>query len=88
CTAYDLDGERLKHMPADMDDWARCEPVYEEFDGWEADWDSVDDFDDIPENARDYLRYIEDEVATEIYGVSVGPAREQTIILTDPFEKV
>jgi adenylosuccinate synthase len=86
CEAYELDGERLETMPADMDDWARCEPVYRDFDGWDGvDWDAIETYDDIPSEARDYVEYLEDEVGAPFYAISVGPAREQTIIREDPF---
>jgi adenylosuccinate synthase len=86
CEAYELDAERLETMPADMDDWARCEPVYRDFDGWDGvDWDGVDTYDEIPPAARDYVEYLEGEVGAPFYAVSVGPAREQTIIRRDPF---
>ncbi|MFW5984556.1 MAG: adenylosuccinate synthetase, partial [Halobacteria archaeon] len=89
CEAYELDGERVEAMPADMDDWARCEPVYRDFKGWDGvDWDAVEAYDDIPSNARDYVEYLEDEVGAPFYAVSVGPAREQTIIREDPFGEV
>ncbi|MFP4175523.1 MAG: adenylosuccinate synthase [Halobacteriales archaeon] len=89
CEAYELDGERVEAMPADMDDWARCEPVYRDFNGWDGvDWDAVEAYDDIPTNARDYVEYLEDEVGAPFYAVSVGPAREQTIIREDPFGEV
>ncbi|MDY7082208.1 MAG: adenylosuccinate synthetase, partial [Halobacteria archaeon] len=62
CDEYELDGERLQTMPADMDDWARCEPIYRTFDGWDGvDWNAVEEYDDIPANARDYLEYLEDD---------------------------
>ncbi len=86
CEAYELDGERLESMPADMDEWARCEPVYRDFDGWDdVDWDAVGTYDDIPPNARDYVEYLEEQVGAPFYAISVGPAREQTIIREDPF---
>jgi adenylosuccinate synthase len=89
CEAYELDGEELQKMPADMDDWERCEPVYRDFDGWDGvDWDSVEGYDDIPAEARDYVEYLEDEVGAQFYAVSVGPAREQTIIRENPFGEV
>jgi len=89
CEAYELDGERLETMPADMDEWARCEPVYAEFEGWEdVDWDAIDTYDEVPPNAREYVEYLEDEVGAPFYAVSVGPAREQTIIREGPFGEV
>ncbi len=88
CEAYSLDGGRLERMPADMDDWSRCEPIYREFQGWsDVDWSNVESYEDIPDPAREYLEYIEDEVDAEFYAVSVGPEREQTIIREDPFEQ-
>jgi adenylosuccinate synthase len=89
CEAYELDGERLETMPADMDEWDRCEPVYRDFDGWDdVGWDAVETYDDIPPAARDYVEYLEEEVGAPFYAVSVGPAREQTIIREDPFGEV
>jgi len=88
CEAYELDGERVETMPADMDEWARCEPVYRDFDGWDGvDWDAVDTYNDLPGETREYVEFIEDEVGAPFYAVSVGPGREQTITRTEPFEK-
>jgi len=88
CEAYELDGERLDTMPADMDEWARCEPVYRDFEGWdEVDWDGVEAYEDLPAEARDYIEYLEDEIGASFYAVSVGPDREQTITRTDPFDE-
>ncbi|MFB6283088.1 MAG: adenylosuccinate synthase [Halobacteria archaeon] len=86
CDTYTLDGKEVEYIPADMDDWARCEPNYVEFDGWDdVDWDDIDVYDDLPENARVYLEYIEDAIDTYFYGISVGPARKQTVIRKNPF---
>lgn len=88
CEAYELDGERIEAMPADMDDWAACEPVYRDFDGWDGvDWDSVRGYDDLPAEAREYVEYLEDEIGAPFYAVSVGPDREQTITRKDPFDE-
>ena len=87
CEAYELDGETLDTMPADMDEWARCEPVYRDFDGWDGvDWDSMNEYDDLPAAARRYIEYLEEEIDAPFYAVSVGPDREQTITRTDPFD--
>lgn len=88
CEAYDLNGERLETMPADMDEWARCKPIYRTFEGWDnVDWTSVETYQDLPENSRNYLEYIEEEINTRFYAISVGPNREQTIIRRNPFKK-
>ncbi|WP_256300336.1 adenylosuccinate synthase [Haloarchaeobius salinus] len=86
--SYTLDGEELLTMPSTTERWARCEANLRTFDGWpEVDWDDVDDWDDIPENARTYLSYLSDELDTDIYAVGTGPDREDTVILQDPYDQ-
>ncbi|RBI60950.1 adenylosuccinate synthase [halophilic archaeon] len=87
--SYDLDGEELFTMPATTERWGRCEPNFRSFDGWEdVDWDAVAErgYDAIPPNARRYLDYVSDQLDTDVYAVGVGPGREQTVVLEDPFE--
>ncbi|WP_458189257.1 adenylosuccinate synthase [Haladaptatus sp. NG-WS-4] len=87
--SYQLDGEEAFTIPATTERWGRCEPNYRTFEGWpEVDWSEVVDegYDAIPENARTYLEYVSDELDTPIYAVGVGPGREETVTLTDPFE--
>ncbi|MFC4405801.1 adenylosuccinate synthase [Haloarchaeobius iranensis] len=85
--SYTLDGEELLTMPSTTERWARCEANLRTFDGWpDVDWDDVDDWADIPENARTYLRYLSDELDTDIYAVGTGPDREDTVILQDPYD--
>ncbi|MFQ3318765.1 MAG: adenylosuccinate synthase [Natronomonas sp.] len=82
------DGEELFTMPPTTEEWAKCEANFRTFEGWdEVDWAAVaeDGYDAIPENARAYLDYIADEVDTPIYAVGVGPGREETVVVEDPF---
>jgi adenylosuccinate synthase len=62
-----------------------AKPVYEKMDGWDAPLDKVSKFSDLPANAQKYVRRIEEIIGTEIILVSVGPGREQTILLKNPF---
>jgi adenylosuccinate synthase len=76
-------------MPATTEQWGRCEPVLRRFDGWpEQDWAAVAEggWDTLHENARDYLEYLSDELDTPIYAVGVGPGRDESIVLDEPFE--
>ena len=87
--SYDLDGEEILTLPATTAEWARCEPNFESFEGWpEADWEEVaeEGYDALPENARTYLEYVSEEVGAEVCAVGLGPGREETIILSHPFE--
>ena len=87
--AYDLDGEELLTVPGTTERWAGCEPVYREFDGWpDVDWSAAADsgYDAIPENAQEYLGYIAAELDADIYAVGVGPGREDTVVVQNPFD--
>ena len=84
---YTLDGQEYDCMPGNIRKTSRVEPVYEKVDGWSEDISAVRQFDDLPQNARDYVRKIEDITGVEPVIVSVGPDREETLLLSNPFEK-
>jgi adenylosuccinate synthase len=85
CVAYDLNGERIDHMPADLKTLAQCEPIFEEFPGWKQEISQAGNMDQLPGKTRDYLERIEKISDVPLSIVSVGPRREQTIELIDPF---
>jgi adenylosuccinate synthase len=87
CTAYRYDGKRITEFPASSKVMQKADPVYEEMDGWSEPLDNVRDFSDLPKSAQKYVRRIEKVIGTEIILVSVGPGREQTILLKNPFEE-
>ena len=86
CTAYMLDGKQIDYYPASLKELERCEPVYEEFDGWTEDISTVTEYDQLPANAKKYLKRIEELTGLQLMTVSVGPSREQTITLKDAWE--
>lgn len=86
CTAYMLDGKQIDYYPASLKELERCEPVYEDFDGWTEDISDVTEYDQLPENAKKYLNRIEELTGLQLMTVSVGPSREQTITLKDAWE--
>lgn len=79
CVAYKKDGAQITHFPASLKELAKCEPVYEEFDSWNVDISNVRKFEDLPENAKKYLKRIEELVGVRIGLIGVGKDREQTI---------
>lgn len=81
CVAYSKKGELINHFPASLKELAQCEPVYEEFDSWKEDISSVRKYDDLPENAKKYLRRIEELAGVRIALIGVGKDREQTIVV-------
>ncbi|EPB6162774.1 TPA: adenylosuccinate synthase [Streptococcus pyogenes] len=81
CVAYDLDGKRIDYYPASLEQLKRCKPIYEELPGWQEDITGVRSLDELPENARNYVRRVGELVGVRISTFSVGPGREQTNIL-------
>ena len=85
CTAYKMGDKIIKDFPASLEDLAKCEPVYEELEGWTEDITSVERFEDLPENAKKYVAKIEELVGVSVDMVSVGPNRAQTIVRRNVF---
>ena len=86
CTGYELDGQVLNVPPVNTDDFARCTPVLETLPGWEASTFGLQCHNELPANARAYLRRIEEVLETPVDIISTGPDREQTMILRHPFQ--
>ena len=78
---YTLDGSEIHHMPMNTWEFARVRPCYEELDGWTEDLQGCRSLAELPETARTYLKFIEDSAKTPVAIVSVGPDREQTIVV-------
>ena len=85
CTAYKMGDKIINNFPASLEDLAKCEPVYEELDGWHEDITKVEKFEDLPENAKKYIARIEELIGVNVDLVSVGPNRTQTIIRKNIF---
>lgn len=83
CVAYELDGRLIHGLPATVKDIERCKPVYEELPGWKEDITQVKSFEQLPINAQNYLKRISELVSCPIYLFSVGPDREQTIVMNE-----
>ena len=81
CTNYLRHGERVDHFPGDLNVLAECEPVYETLPGWQTDTTGARDFSDLPENAQRYLDRIAELSGVPYSIVSVGPDREETIVI-------
>ena len=79
CTEYEIDGVRTSKFPGHAEDLAKAVPVYESLPGWQTDITGVERFEDLPQNARNYLTRISEFVGIPIEVVSVGPDRKQTI---------
>ncbi len=83
CVGYKFNGEIIDYFPASLEDLAKCEPVYEEFDGWDESVADARSYDELPENAKKYLKRIEEFTETKVSIVSVGPKRDQTMRIAE-----
>jgi adenylosuccinate synthase len=79
CVGYELNGKRIDAYPTDLTVLARCQPVYETLPGWEQDISKVRAFTDLPKQAKDYVRFIEEQTDTPASYIGVGPGRKQTL---------
>ena len=79
CIGYKLEGKVIDYFPASLEDLAMCEPVYEELDGWDDSINHARSYEELPENAKIYLKKIEEFTGVNISIISVGPKRDQTM---------
>jgi adenylosuccinate synthase len=86
-TSYEADGKKLTAMPGNIKTFAKLQPVYENLAGWSEEISEARSVDDLPAKARDYVKRIEEFTETPAYILSVGPGREQTMLLNNPFQK-
>ena len=78
---------RLNDFPASIKVIESVEPVWEEFEGWTEPLSEARSIEELPANARRYMHRLEELIETEIILASIGPDRDQTIIIRDPFEQ-
>ncbi len=79
CTAYKMGDEILEYPPARIEDWEKCEPIYETVPGWKQDISKCTTWDELPENCKAYVKRFGEVVGCPVGSVGVGPDREQTI---------
>ena len=86
CVGYSLNGETYtEHVPADITNFEQCRPIYEEMDGWTEEIGEARTIADLPSGARRYVERLEELTGVGVNAVSVGPGREETIVVDHPF---
>jgi adenylosuccinate synthase len=81
CVAYDVDGVRQDEMPMTQTDFHHARPVYEFFDGWDENISEARMLEDLPKNAQQYIRALEEMSGAPMSAIGVGPGRDQTVQL-------
>ncbi len=83
CTGYKMEGNVIEEWPASLGVLQKCEPIYEEMEGWSQDLSKIDRYEDFPPQALAYVKRIQELVQVPVSIVSVGPGRHQTKILEE-----
>ncbi len=84
---YQLDGQEINTVPADIRELQRVQPIFDELDGWDEAIDGIREYDSLPAAAKKYLMMVESFLGIPVDLVSVGPARVQTILRKNPFHR-
>ncbi|MEW6038100.1 MAG: adenylosuccinate synthase [Pseudomonadota bacterium] len=85
CTGYRYGGQEIDTVPIGADNYARCEPIIEEMPGWQESTAGLRALDDLPANARAYIKRLEEATGVNVDIISTGPDRQDTIVIQNPF---
>jgi adenylosuccinate synthase len=83
CVAYEVDGVRVEELPASQTDFHHAKPIYEYLPGWKENISKAKSIDDLPVNAREYVKFLEKVSGAPISAIGVGPGRNETIVVRD-----
>jgi adenylosuccinate synthase len=83
CVAYEIDGVRVEELPASQTDFHHAKPVYEFLPGWSENISKAKSVADLPNNAREYVKFLERVSGAPISAIGVGPGRDETIVVRD-----
>ena len=86
CIAYEINGKKYDYLPASIDDQFTAKPIYKSFKGWKSSTVGIKKFEDLPDNAKNYIKELEKFIETTISSISTSPERNDTILIKDPFK--
>ncbi len=87
CVAYEIDGKKIDYLPAAVEDQLKAKPIYKNFNGWKSSTKGIKKFDELPDNAKNYIKELEKFVGTKIASISTSPERDDTILVINPFKE-
>ena len=85
CIKYSVDGEEIDYLPAAVEDQLKVKPIYKTFKGWKSSTKGTRKLKDLPDNAKIYIKAVEDFIGAKISSISTSPERKDTILIEDPF---
>ena len=83
CVAYEIDGKKVDELPSSQTDFHHAKPIYEYLPGWSEDISNAKSINELPSNARSYVKYLEEISGAPMSAIGVGPGRDQTIVVKD-----
>tara|TARA_Y100000590_G_scaffold8485_1_gene10635 strand:+ start:3903 stop:5192 length:1290 start_codon:yes stop_codon:yes gene_type:complete len=86
CVKYEINGKEKDYLPATLEDQLKVKPIYKTFPGWKKSIRGVRNLKDLPDQAKNYIKAIEDFTGAKILSISTSPEREDTILLKNPFK--
>lgn len=86
CVGYEYEGKIYDNYPASLELLEKMKPVYQEFEGWTSELSDIRRFEDLPEAAQKYVRFLEEQTGVPVAMIGVGPGREQCIRIREMFE--
>ena len=85
CIAYEINGKKIDHLPAGVEEQLKAKPIYKTFKGWKSSTKGMKKFEDLPDNAKNYIKELEKFIDTKVSCISTGPERNESILVEDPF---
>ena len=83
CVGYDLNGEKIEHMPMTVEELNKVKPIYKQMEGWTGNLRKARKWEDLPTQVHSYVKFIEEYTGVPVVILSIGPEREETIILRE-----
>ena len=83
CVAYEIEGKKVDELPSSQTDFHHAKPIYEYLPGWSEDISNAKSLNELPSNARSYVKYLEEISGAPMSAIGVGPGRDQTILVKD-----
>jgi len=85
CVAYEIEGKKIDFLPAATNEQNKAKPIYKIYKGWKKSTIGIKNFDQLPENAKIYIKDVEKFIETKVSSISTSPERNDTILIEDPF---
>ena len=85
CVAYEIAGKKIDYLPSTAEDQLKIKPIYKNFKGWNCSTKGIKKFNDLPDNAKNYIKELEKFIETKVASISTSPERNDTILIVDPF---